>query len=152
MGVTFAAELTYWTAFAFGIISGTFYFQAITDPAKAQLVQTLRYLGSGTALCLLQFTIVLALIAWMRYPRIPRTHVLFICFNAALLSIPATYRLFVMRFQTHALESTAPGSLNSDGSKVAFYIFHIVPELIAVTLLFGVNLRQMYQTGPLGRG
>lgn len=48
-----------------------------------------RYLGSGTALCLLQFTIVLALIAWMRYPRIPRTHVLFICFNAALLVRPA---------------------------------------------------------------
>ncbi|OSX62376.1 hypothetical protein POSPLADRAFT_1143658 [Postia placenta MAD-698-R-SB12] len=152
MGVTFAAELTYWTAFAFGIISGTFYFQAITDPAKAQLVQTLRYLGSGTALCLLQFTIVLALIAWMRYPRIPRTHVLFICFNAALLSTVAVYRLVVMRFQTDALDSTAPGSLNDSGSKATFYIFHVVPEMLSVVLIFGFNVREMFETGPFGRG
>lgn len=67
-------------------------------------------------------------------------------------SIIGIYRLIVMHCQTTALESMAACSLNSDGSKATFYTFHILPELIAIILILSVNVRQMFGTGPFGKG
>lgn len=51
---------------------------------------------------------------------------------------------------TDSLTSTAAGSLNSPASRITFYIFHIAPEWIAVATLFAFNVRQLFETGPMG--
>ena len=55
-----------------------------------------------------------------------------------------------MHFYTTSVTSTAPGSLNSTQSKITFYIFHIVPELIAAAIILGINARQTFDTGLWG--
>lgn len=60
------------------------------------------------------------------------------------------YRLVVMHFNTTSVTSTAPGSLNSTQSKITFYVLHVLPELIAVTVVLGINARQTFETGLWG--
>lgn len=62
----------------------------------------------------------------------------------------AIYRLSVMFHTTTSLTSQEQGSLNNPASKAAFYVFHIVPELISTALLIAINVRQTMGTGPLG--
>jgi len=133
-------------------VAGSLYFKAISSSSEARLVQTFRYISTGIVFVLIQGTALVALWAWQTNPRIARGPALFIIGLALLLTVPIAYRLVVMRFQTTALESTAPGSLNSSASKLTFYMFHMAPEFVTAAALFSVNLREMYRTGPLGHG
>lgn len=51
---------------------------------------------------------------------------------------------------TTGLSSTAPGTLNSSGAKASFYILHVFPEWLATAILFCVNIRRTYGSGPFG--
>lgn len=51
---------------------------------------------------------------------------------------------------TTSLTSTAPGSLNTTGPRVTFYLFHMLPEWIAIAVLFGFNVREIFVTGLFG--
>ena len=62
-------------------------------------------------------------------------------------SVVGVYRLLVMGAVTEDLLSAGPGSLNSSSSKATFYVFHVAPEWLAVTLLLSVNVRRRFVRG-----
>lgn len=64
--------------------------------------------------------------------------------------IPAIYRLIIMYHTTTSLISMSPSSLNTVTAKATFYIFHMIPEWMAVALLLGFNVREMFGTGAFG--
>lgn len=148
----FILQAHYFAVIGLGAVAGGIYYDAITQSGKAREVQVLRYLAAGMALVLLQLTGLAAIVGAYVDRNVSRRKTLFIVVNILLLSTVAVYRLVVMRFQTDALDSTAPGSLNDSGSKATFYIFHVVPEMLSVVLIFGFNVREMFETGPFGRG
>lgn len=41
----------------------------------------------------------------------------------------------------------APDPLNKPSAKAAFYIFHSLPEWLAIAILFSVNVRKLFGTG-----
>ena len=43
-----------------------------------------------------------------------------------------------------------PNSLNSSSAKTAFYIFHALPEWLAICILFSENVRKTFGTGLFG--
>lgn len=55
-----------------------------------------------------------------------------------------------MHNATASLASRAPGSLNSRGAKAAFYVLHVLPEWLALAVLFGCNVRRVFGTGVAG--
>jgi hypothetical protein len=55
-----------------------------------------------------------------------------------------------MHNRTTSLVSTAPGSQNTAVSKATFYTLHLLPEWIASAMLVGVNIREVFNTGPFG--
>ncbi|PCH41978.1 hypothetical protein WOLCODRAFT_152038 [Wolfiporia cocos MD-104 SS10] len=143
-----AASLCYYTDIALGTIAGSLYFRAISSQSTATLVQYLRYASTAISLILLFGMAGVSMYILYTKPSFSRP-ALFITINSLIITIPAIYRLIVMRFQTDSIVSTAPGSLNSPGSKATFYIFHIVPELVVTTHLFSINVRELFQAGPL---
>jgi hypothetical protein len=58
------------------------------------------------------------------------------------------YRLSIMWIKTTSL--SAPSPLNTPRSKAAFYIFHVLPEWLAILILFGNNIRKTMGTGLIG--
>ena len=48
------------------------------------------------------------------------------------------------------LEYTGPGSLTSGPAKVTFYMFHVLPEWVAIAGLLGLPIRKIYGTGFWG--
>jgi len=45
---------------------------------------------------------------------------------------------------------TGPNPLNSSSAKTLFYTFHVLPEWLAVCILFSENVRKTFGTGMLG--
>ena len=62
----------------------------------------------------------------------------------------AIYRLVVLQYSTTALDSMAPGSLNSPTAKRCFYAFHVFPECTAAAVLASLNARRVFATGKWG--
>lgn len=60
------------------------------------------------------------------------------------------YRLIAMHYRTPSFDYRGPGSLNSSGAKAAFYIFHILPEWLAVAILLCFNTRKIFGTALWG--
>lgn len=99
-----------------------------------------RYISASLALLSLLLIHTLTLRAYLCEPRISRHSVLLLATAAMLLTMTAVYRLGIMRFRTPALTALGPGTLNGTRAKVAFYVLHIVPELLAAVLVCGVNI------------
>lgn len=55
-----------------------------------------------------------------------------------------------MRNRTTSITSMAPGSLNSPGSKAAFYVFHAAPDFLAAAIMLTINVRERFSTGMFG--
>lgn len=55
-----------------------------------------------------------------------------------------------MHLQTDSLTSTAPDSLNTSSSKIAFYILQIAPEWLTAATLLSMNMRERFETGLWG--
>lgn len=53
-----------------------------------------------------------------------------------------------MHFRTTSLSDPSP--LNDGGAKAAFYIFHVLPEWVAITTLLIPNIRKLFGTGLWG--
>lgn len=109
-----------------------------------------RYATTGIALAATVVVQGLAAWAYVREPLVRRSALLFLVAVSALLIVPSVYRLDVMRFKTPSLTALGPGTLNDPGSKATFYVFHIVPELFAVMLMFTVDVRGLCDAGPWG--
>lgn len=69
--------------------------------------------------------------------------------NSWQLSIPI-YQLLVMHDVTRSLISMSPGSQNSLEEKAIFYLFQVVPELLAAGILLSINIRVTFDTGMWG--
>jgi len=151
VAISLIVSLQLYLAMGLGIASGSLY-TSLPSTNSLGSIQPLRYASAALALGLLQVTAIAALAAWKANPHIPRTPVLFISGSACLLSIPAIYQLATTHFETSALQSTASGSLSSAGAKAAFYVFQSVPEFMFVVIVMSVNVREMFHTGPFGRG
>lgn len=155
---------------ALGIVQGIQYTSAETNASSAKSVQALRYVFlhscprndtdnfviliryATTGIALAATVVVQGLAAWayVREPLVRRSALLFLIAVSALLIVPSVYRLNVMRFKTPSLTALGPGTLNDPGSKATFYVFHIVPELLAAMLMFVVDVRGLCDAGPWG--
>ncbi|KAG8888019.1 hypothetical protein FRB99_004176 [Tulasnella sp. 403] len=74
-------------------------------------------------------------------------------------AIVPIYRLTVLHHRTTSLNVLGtppssplypPDSLTTTPSKVTFYLFHCLPELIIATYIQSMNLRAVFNTGPFG--
>ncbi|OBZ69567.1 hypothetical protein A0H81_10265 [Grifola frondosa] len=135
---------------AFGSVACIDYKQAINSGFHAALTQQLRYASTAVALFLIIGVNAVALWAYFAMPRIPRNSALLVFAVSLLLCIVGAYRMIVMRFSTTSLLSTAPGSLNSPGSKRTFYLFHVLPEFLTAAILLSVNVKRIFATGMFG--
>ncbi|PCH41219.1 hypothetical protein WOLCODRAFT_162904 [Wolfiporia cocos MD-104 SS10] len=143
------AALIYYADIGLGSATGGLYDNITSSSSTANALQILRYMSAGMTLGLLVATFVAATHVLIISPR-HRNAALFILLITCLATVPAIYRLVVMRFKTIAFQSTAPGSLNSQGSKATFYVFHILPELVGAVCLFSLNVRTLFETGAWG--
>lgn len=50
-------------------------------------------------------------------------------------------------YETDGALSRTSDSLNSAESKAAFYVFHVAPEWLAISILLGVNVRERFGVG-----
>jgi len=133
-----------------GIVGNSTYNKGIDDQNQANKMMRARYASSAVGLALI--LVLMATTLWAKFNLVgvsKRAYGLLMIL-LCLLSIPAIYRLSVMFHTTTSLTSLEPGSLNSPGAKAAFYVFHIVPELLTTVLLIVVNVRQTMGTGPFG--
>lgn len=166
-----------WVSLAFlasnvpGIIAGTmFHKDNFGDAHKARRVASLRYASSGVALFLIAIIVVCT--AWsQRNQRRACLKALYTTYALAGLTVSsrpaiilphneltllveqgmvAVYRLTVMWNDVPYLEYTGPGSLTSVPAKVTFYMFHALPEWVAITGLLGLPIRKIYGTGFWG--
>ncbi|KAL0956711.1 hypothetical protein HGRIS_002833 [Hohenbuehelia grisea] len=138
-------------ALAAGILGNIFYDQFLFgDETRADLVFGLRY--ASTAIALVPIIAAIAIVIWAstNMERISQPGSRLILSVAFCVAVVAIYRLSVMFNRTDAIDSTAPEALNSPQSKAMFYVFHILPEWIAVALLYGCNTREICGTGVLG--
>ena len=60
------------------------------------------------------------------------------------------YEIIVVKNRTDSLTSTAPGSQNTHGEKIAFYALRDLPEVIVAGLLLSLDLRNIFGTGMTG--
>lgn len=60
------------------------------------------------------------------------------------------YELVVIRNWTTSLTSTAPGSQNTHGEKLAFYVLRAAPEALVSGILLGPDVRNIFGTGIKG--
>ncbi|TFK78437.1 hypothetical protein K466DRAFT_606985, partial [Polyporus arcularius HHB13444] len=157
--VGLAGTIVFWATIILGIVSGVDYQGALHSGANAQLVRQLWYASTVLGLVLIVGVAAGAVWATSAIPRVPRSSVAWIVLVSALAylfpllllqSTVGIYRLVVMRFSTTSLLAEGPGSLNSPGSKAAFYVFHSAPEYLAVAILICLNVRRVFSTGLWG--
>ncbi|KAF8577592.1 hypothetical protein K439DRAFT_1364382 [Ramaria rubella] len=132
------------------LISGSIYSNAINSSSSASLVMVLRYVSSGLAFFMIMHILLVALVATREVRRIDKSATYVLMGLATLLAVVPLYRLAVMHNTTNSLLSQGPGSLSSPSAKALFYIFHMVPEWTAAALIFSLNSREIFNTGPFG--
>ncbi|KAI0793242.1 hypothetical protein C8Q75DRAFT_551460 [Abortiporus biennis] len=143
-------RLIVWVPSILSIISGVSYPKGETDAKTAQLVQTTRYAGSIFT-CVMITTVTFLSIWWsMTVRNIVKAPCYIIACLCTLLNVITVYQLYIMHFHTTSLTSTSPGSLNSRGSKICFYIFQATPEWLTSAILLSMNARQWFGTGFSG--
>ncbi|EAU91147.2 hypothetical protein CC1G_03315 [Coprinopsis cinerea okayama7 len=152
-----ARRFTGFAGFAFlaatvpGIIAHSTYKKGFTSERHAQRTFVYRYVSAAVGLFLMNAVILLvAAWSWWKQPRVAKRGLLMLCVIATLTGTVAVYRMAVMNNYTVALDSTAPGSQNSKGSKVAFYMLHVAPEWLANAILLCINVRKIFGTGFSG--
>lgn len=139
-----------WVSIALGSVYGALYLKAKDSPDKARMVQQLRYASSGVNCLIVTLVQLFSVYAAVSIRNINRNHTYLITALATLMNILTVYRLVVMKNETTAIDSLAPGSLNETSAKIAFYIFHVAPEWITSAILLGINVRNRFGTGFRG--
>ncbi|KAI0326337.1 hypothetical protein GY45DRAFT_1259180 [Cubamyces sp. BRFM 1775] len=137
-------------AVALGIIAGVDFKSAMQSGANADLVRQTRYASAGITVAFVGCLLGIAAYVLVAVPRVPKFPVLYLGIICILIMIVGLYRIGVTKHSTTSLLSTAPGSQNSTGEKVAFWILHAAPEWISATMLVAINCRRTYKTGFWG--
>ncbi|CAE6456927.1 unnamed protein product [Rhizoctonia solani] len=138
-------ELSFLGATIPGIIAGGKYNSARFDQAKADENMHLLKASSSVALALQVVTVLISLLAAFKVKEIDRMR----CFELAGLTLlimsPPIYRLCVLSVRTIDVFAPIPTS-----DRVLFYIFHLAPEWICVSILLSTNVRARFGTGRWG--
>jgi hypothetical protein len=145
---TFFLSLSFLVAFIIGIVGNSNYSKDIDSQANADLTAKLRVASTAIALSLLLFAVHITLQGFLKLPRINKRGVVILGVIYTLIIMIGTYRLSVMWIRTTSL--TATSSLDTPSAKALFYVFHILPEWLAVAILLGDNVRETFGTGLFG--
>ncbi|KAF5328866.1 hypothetical protein D9619_011724 [Psilocybe cf. subviscida] len=131
------------------ILASTWFSRGYDNQKRANEVQIFRYVSTGIMLALSGLmTYYGAVWGYTKLPRVNRMGCVVFMVLISLTSIVGVYRLTVMRLRTDSLQ--VPGPLSTAWAKTAFYVFHIVPEWLFILILFSVNTRRIFGTGPWG--
>ncbi|KAG8898635.1 hypothetical protein FRB99_007245 [Tulasnella sp. 403] len=142
-----------------GVIAYSQPSSAIHDQQKEDTVFLLRYLSSGAAVVLIVAFVVILRYVQPRIRYLDRRAVDIVCCICAFTAIVPIYRLTILHHRTTSLNVLGtppssplypPDSLTTTPSKVTFYLFHCLPELIIATYIQSMNLRAVFNTGPFG--
>jgi len=134
-----------------GTVQGVLYPNAEKDRGKARLIQQLRYASSGVICATLTTLQVFSVYCAFTIRNIHRYPTYLITALVTLMNIITVYRMVVMVNQTTSVDSLAPGSLNLQGAKAAFYVFHVAPEWITAAVLIAINIKERFETGFWGQ-
>ncbi|KAG8679972.1 hypothetical protein FRC11_003085 [Ceratobasidium sp. 423] len=141
----FFFELAFLGATIPGIIAGGQYSSARFDQTKADKNMNLLKASSSVALALQATTVLISLVAAFKVKEVNRAR----CFELAGLTVlimsAPIYRLCVLGIRT--IDVLAP---ISPTARALFYIFHLAPEWICVSILLGTNVRVRFGTGRWG--
>ncbi|TCD59785.1 hypothetical protein EIP91_011469 [Steccherinum ochraceum] len=129
-----------WVPLVLGIVAGVLYPQAPKGAHQAQLQMRIRDAAGATSLLFVTIIQGLMIYCALAVRGIERRAVWILFCLSTFLSLASVYRVVVMRLQTDSLTSTAPDSLNTVGSKIAFY--HESAQTVK-TGLWGDHIRPM---------
>ncbi|KDR75019.1 hypothetical protein GALMADRAFT_248864 [Galerina marginata CBS 339.88] len=131
-----------------GTIANSTYGKVFDNQQNADKTAKYRFVSTGVALGMCAMLI--GVIAWIRrkFPRTSRRGATIICLVSTLMAVVAIYRLSVMNIKATTL--TVQTSLDKPGAKAAFYIFHALPEWLAILILLASNVRKLFGTGLAG--
>ncbi|KAH7100132.1 hypothetical protein BKA62DRAFT_265395 [Auriculariales sp. MPI-PUGE-AT-0066] len=124
------------------IIQGVYYDIGLERQSIADAVQILRYVGAS-----IFFAVTVGLAYWVFVKRNhckPEAGVHRLLQILGLLMIISVYRLVVMRFRITDMHDMGPTSQNSPLDKACFYIFHVLPEWLAIALMVVPNTRKAF--------
>ncbi|KAG8739498.1 hypothetical protein FRC10_005561 [Ceratobasidium sp. 414] len=125
-----------------GGIAGAKYNLARTDQALAD-----RNVGlfSGVALGLGMVAILVCVAAALWIPEVDRKRCLELAGLNLLIVIIPIYRLCVLHIRTGNILDPL-----SSSARAVFYIFHVLPEWLCISVLLGTNVRARFNTGKWG--
>ncbi|KAF9522657.1 hypothetical protein CPB83DRAFT_92881 [Crepidotus variabilis] len=131
-----------------GSVANSHFHRAIHDQMKADNIYKLRIVSSGV--CILLTIGLLASVAWGRrkLDRVSMRGVRVITTVVVLINVVSIYRLAVMPLRESSLAD--PIHTNTSGGKATFYLLHILPEWLASVILFSIDVRKTFGTGPFG--
>ncbi|CAE6438799.1 unnamed protein product [Rhizoctonia solani] len=138
-------ELAFLASSIPGLVASNAYSSARFDQAKADRNLRLLNASASVVLAFQIITVIVSLLAAWKVKEIDRTR----CFELValtLLIIPVPiYRLCVLGIRTINVFEPL-----SHSSRIVFYIAHLVPEWICVSVLLGTNVRARFRTGKWG--
>ncbi|KAF8740318.1 hypothetical protein RHS02_04515, partial [Rhizoctonia solani] len=138
-------ELAFLASTIPGIVASSSYSAARFDQARADANLSLLNASASIVLAFQVITIVVSLLAAFKVKQIDRTR----CFELAaltLLLIPVPiYRLCVIHIRTINVFEPL-----STSARAVFYIIHLVPEWLCVSVLLSTNVRERFRTGRWG--
>ncbi|QRV82537.1 proteophosphoglycan protein [Ceratobasidium sp. AG-Ba] len=138
-------EFTFFASTIPGMVAGAKYDAARNNQELADKNLRLLNVSSGVALALAICTIIFCLSAALWVPEVDRMR----CFelaalNALILPVPI-YRLCVLHIRTaNVFDPLSPSA------RAIFYIVHLLPEWIGVSILLSTNVRARFDTGRWG--
>ncbi|KAJ7275489.1 hypothetical protein B0H12DRAFT_1066331 [Mycena haematopus] len=112
-----------------------------------RVIQALRYTSSAIGLTLILLEACTLLWAQKNVPRINQRAVRFLLVLSTILTIPPLYRLVVMHSTTQNISAPDHQAQNTQSDKAAFYVLHLLPEFIVVSILSFSNIRDICQIG-----
>ncbi|CAE6349682.1 unnamed protein product [Rhizoctonia solani] len=138
-------ELAFLASTIPGIIASNAYNAARFDQEKADGNLYLLNISAGVVLALQIVTVFVCLLVALTVKEIDRTRCLELVALTLLLMPVPIYRLCIIGIRTSdVFEPLSPSS------RAAFYIVHLIPEWICVSVLLGTNVRGRFQTGKWG--
>ncbi|KAF8812920.1 hypothetical protein BYT27DRAFT_7182151 [Phlegmacium glaucopus] len=147
-GVGDLLSLAFLAATVPGIIANSNYSKVFDSQKNADTTATDRIASSAVAVALSCILVWTGLWGYFKLPRVTKRGVRITAMIYSLMITVGIYRLSVMQIKTTSL--SAPSVLNTPRAKAAFYIFHVLPEWLASSILFGVNIRKTLGTGMWG--
>ncbi|KAF4581257.1 hypothetical protein EYR40_002843 [Pleurotus pulmonarius] len=125
-------------------------YAAVLEGGSLGHMAMLRYLSVGLAFVTLSLEGAMILWGYRFLPRTSKRAFRLLATVWLLLFTITIYRAAVVHNTTSSFASTESGALDSPTDKALFYVFQILPEWLAVLVLFGVNVREVIGCGAAG--